>query len=105
MKMKVSLVSRFTTKVVVQDSVTGCYEWIERPPNQRGYVCYDVKSTCRGAGFCSPTQPAANGQALPYGIGGGKSWSSTASTRSMTFDMQDAVDFSEKFHKIQSPDG
>nr|EKY0567267.1 hypothetical protein [Klebsiella aerogenes] len=41
----------------------------------------------------------------PYGIGGGKSWSSTASTRSMTFDMQDAVDFSEKFHKIQSPDG
>ncbi|ECM9258033.1 hypothetical protein YK05_13815 [Salmonella enterica subsp. enterica serovar Typhimurium] len=47
-----------------------------------------------------------HGQALPpYGIGGGKSWSSTASTRSMTFDMQDAVDFSEKFHKIQSPDG
>lgn len=49
---------------------------------------------------------ALHGQALPpYGIGGGKSWSSTASTRSMTFDMQEAVDFSEKFHKIQSPDG
>lgn len=41
----------------------------------------------------------------PYRIEGGKSWSSTASTRSMTFDMQDAVEFSEKFHKIQSPDG
>ncbi|WNZ53581.1 hypothetical protein [Enterobacter hormaechei] len=41
----------------------------------------------------------------PYRIEGGKSWSSTTSTRSMTFDMQEAVDFSEKFHKIQSPDG
>ncbi|KOY60427.1 hypothetical protein AM629_19345 [Photorhabdus heterorhabditis] len=41
----------------------------------------------------------------PYRIAGGKSWSSTTSTRSMTFDMQEAVEFSEKFHKIQSSDG
>ncbi|EBW6236216.1 hypothetical protein DPY89_13090 [Salmonella enterica subsp. enterica serovar Enteritidis] len=41
----------------------------------------------------------------PYRIEGGKSWSSTTSTRRMTFDMQEAVDFSEKYHKIQSPDG
>ncbi|MEY8940634.1 hypothetical protein AB9K36_02395 [Klebsiella michiganensis] len=45
-----------------------------------------------------------HGRALPpCGIGGGKSWSSTASTAGMTFDMQDAVDFGEKFHKVQSP--
>ncbi|ENU9352682.1 hypothetical protein ACE2IO_004367 [Salmonella enterica] len=69
--------------------------------------------------FAARHNQPLHGQALPpYGIGGGKSWSSTASTRSsgkswsstastrsMTFDMQDAVDFSEKFHKIQSPDG
>lgn len=41
----------------------------------------------------------------PYWIAGGKSWSSATSTRSMTFDMQEAVDFSNKYHKIQSPDG
>ncbi|EDF0690776.1 hypothetical protein BZ382_21475 [Salmonella enterica subsp. enterica serovar Enteritidis] len=41
----------------------------------------------------------------PYRIEGGKSWSSTTSTRRMTFYMQEAVDFSEKYHKIQSPDG
>ncbi|ECC4040317.1 hypothetical protein C2N68_23030 [Salmonella enterica] len=41
----------------------------------------------------------------PYRIEGGKSWSSSTSTRSMTFDMQEAVNFSEKYHKIQSPDG
>jgi hypothetical protein len=89
---------------VVQDSVTGCYEWIERPPNQRGYVCYDVKSICRAAGFAARHDKPLRGLTLPpYRIEGGKSWSSTASTRSMTFDMQDAVEFSEKFHKIQSP--
>lgn len=56
--------------------------------------------------FAARHNQPLHGQALPpYGIGGGKSWSSTASTRSMTFDMQEAVDFSEKFHKIQSPDG
>ncbi|HAF2409412.1 TPA: hypothetical protein G9E90_004837 [Salmonella enterica] len=44
---------------------------------------------------------------VAYWIAGGKSWSSTTSTRSMTFafDMQEAVDFSNKYHKIQSPDG
>lgn len=41
----------------------------------------------------------------PYRIEGGKSWSLTTSTRNMTFDMQESVDFSEKYHKIQSTDG
>ncbi|EBU2048072.1 hypothetical protein CTO56_18220 [Salmonella enterica] len=56
--------------------------------------------------FAARYNKPLNGLELPpYGFGGGKSWSSTASTRSMTFDMQEAIDFSEKFHKIQSSGG
>lgn len=42
------------------------------------------------------------GLTLPaFAIAGGKSWSSTTTTRSMTFDMQEAIDFSNKYHKNQ----
>ncbi|EBY5753502.1 hypothetical protein EKL85_21595 [Salmonella enterica subsp. enterica serovar Give] len=56
--------------------------------------------------FAARHNKPLSGLALPpYRIAGRKSWSSTTSTRSMTFDMQEAVDFREKLHKIQSPDG
>lgn len=40
-------------KAAVPASVTGCYEWIERPPYQCGYVCHNAEDICRAAGFCS----------------------------------------------------
>nr|WP_269966624.1 hypothetical protein [Klebsiella pneumoniae] len=63
--MKASLASRFTITAAVPASVTGCYEWIERPPYQCGYVCHNAEDICRAAGFAARHDKPLRGLTLP----------------------------------------